>query len=235
VNITTSAPTPSFFETPPAARTLAQKAGVVATALAVFWIFVCTVSALWFCRTTPLTTTDVQWASWLSHPTTTMHFQGVFGFAMGATTLLLGTFNAYLYRTPVPFLVALALGLVLWSGGEAYTLRVGVLEGHAKLGCFVENTRECRSMLGLPVGEAPSRFSIAPGQPGGGEDSTEYTAQLDKVVTPTLKEQAALQNAPGISFIFAPFYVGRAAELNARLARQRAEVAALKAVAVPAK
>jgi hypothetical protein len=231
----TPAETATPLQSTPGGRTLSQKIEVGMTVVAAFWILVCTLSALWLYRTAPLTAADLQMASWLSHPNTALRFQGVFAFGMGITALIIATVLAIPRKSPVPIFAAMVLGLAFWSGGHVHTVRVGLLEGHIKLGCYVEGSRECRSMLGLPVDGAASRYAVDPEEPDGGDDAVWYTEQLTKVVSPELAQRAALHSMPAVSFLLAPFYAGRADELNTLLARQRAEVAAMKAAPAPVK
>lgn len=197
------------------AEALAVSLAAIAAGFAFLWLHACLASVLWLAHRMPLAPQDLAHASWLNSYTTATHFSGVLGTAMCAVLVLMGVSIAVAKRTPVPMLAAL---LVAAAGNmvtdEGHYVRIGILAGHIKIGCFVEEMRECHEMLGLDSKGLPSRYEAS------GLDARWYVDKRARI------DWNPMYSMPGSAFLAAPLYAHRADELERKLNAQRAELAA---------
>lgn len=212
----------------PSGQVTTRKAIASLLLLALFgWFMAAAMQHLWMTYQVPITVEDLQDASWLGIPAIT----GTYGtptWAMPVVLLVAGSALCYFARLPKTFLmpVLLASIVMLVGGGHASNLRIGILAGTIKIGCFVD-TAECRAMLGLPEQDAPARmFKV---------DSTAptdwYRTQRAKVVPDSSVHLAQVLSLPSASFFIAPLYIGETGRLKAMVAEQRRELATMRAAA----
>lgn len=196
--------------------------------LALFtWFMAAALQHLWMTYQVHITVEDLQDASWLGIPAIT----GTFGtptWAMPALLLVAGPALCYFARLPKSFLMPVVLGAIvmLVGGGHASNLRIGILAGTIKIGCFVETT-ECRDMLGLPEDDpAHTMFKLASNNP-----ARWYRTERAKVVPDSKVYLAQLLSMPSASFFAAPLYIGDTERLKELVLEQRQQVAAMRAAA----
>lgn len=198
-------------------------AGGLLVGMALLWLIICVGGTLWLSAAVPLTADDLAQASWLGSYSTAMHFSGFFAKALGATMILMGCGIGLAKQTPLPaltgLLVASAIGL---STGEESMVRVGVAYDTIKIGCFVEESKECRAMLGLPADSARSRYAPAADRYTGNLNADWYADALGD------RDVSVFDLFPGGYFLRTPFLLTQTAELNAKLEAQRAAVVRLK-------
>lgn len=191
------------------------------------WFTAAAMQHLWLTSQVPITLEDLQDASWLGIPAIT----GTYGtptWAMPVLLLAAGSVLCYFARLPKSFMmpVMLAAIVMLVGGGHASNLRIGILAGTIKIGCFVD-TAECRAMLGLPEDDAPARmFKVNTEVP-----TDEYRAARAKVVPDSKVHLAQFLSLPSASFFVAPLYIGETERLKETVAEQRRELAAMRAAA----
>jgi len=185
----------------------------------------------------PLTAEDLRHASWLSSPTTALHFStGPMGYAFTGIAVLMGLAVSLSKQTPLPAVVGGCMALALQLGmREASVVRIGVLEGTVRIGCYVPQTAECRAMLGLPPDPAIRSMYPSRGEPASAFGAAPWYVQARKAVVSLEQEKrAAWSSIPGMAVLRAWRYGGSAPRLQALLAEQRAQVAQWKNEPPPA-
>lgn len=185
----------------------------------------------------PLTAEDLRHASWLSSHTTALHFStGPMGYAFAGIAVLMGLVVSISKQTPLPAVVGGCMALALQLGmGEASVVRIGVLEGTIRIGCYVPQTEECRAMLGLPQDPAIRSMYPSRGEPASAFGAAPWYVQARKAVVSLEQEKrAAWSSIPGMAVLRAWRYGGSAPRLQALLAEQRAQVAQWKNESPPA-
>ena len=203
-----------------------ERVGVVLSGLAFTWLLLCAVSTAWLSWAVPLTDQDIEWASWAGSYTLATHFSGPFGVAFAVAVALMGLAMAVAQRSLMPLAAAAVFAVAVYvPGTQGALVREGVMDGTIRIGCYVWETRECLEQLGLRVEGAPSRYARKPD--GGVADAPWYLEARAQVrINET---RAAVASMPGGLFLQSPLLLGRAAELNARLEEQRAQVRAFRA------
>jgi len=188
--------------------------------VAVIWFMVCLFSTAWLAYHVPLTEQDLQWASWLISYSTATHFgHGYLAMAMAVAAVLMGLAMAVARRTPIPLIAGLLMAGSLYVVSiEGTVVRVGLLAGHIKIGCYVYEMRECHDMFGLDSTGLRSRYAARSGHPGAGEDAAWYVKQRGDI------SANSLFVLPGAAFLVTPFYLTQTDAINAMLEAQRAEV-----------
>jgi hypothetical protein len=156
-------------------------------------------------------------------------FRGVLGKVLGAGAVVFSIAAFVARRSFVGLAVAVLATVFVGSGStEESIIRIGLLEGVVKVGCFVEETEECNEMLGLArPGEIRVRrvTSMKAATP---MFTPEYEERRAGVVTERQERLAMLHSMPFGAWIRAPLYLGAAEQLKAKLEAQRAVVRSLK-------
>lgn len=187
--------------------------------LCLAWLGLCLVSALWLKYSVPLTSEDLAHASWLASYTSATHFTGVLSAGLIIVSIIMASGIAVAKNSAMLFIPGLVVAGTIWMAGSEDTMvRVGINAGSIKIGCYAYESRECHEMLGVPVGGAPSRYASEAEQAEGKLDADWYTQA--KGEQPTSPWDAM----PGGYLIRTPFLLGKEAELNHKIAAQRAEV-----------
>jgi len=139
-------------------------------------------------------------------------------FAMGLILLMFGIPLAMQKKTVIGMTLCWMFGLALVSAtGTQFTnnilKRIAVLDGNARVGCFVEDSRECYEHLGMLDDFPDARSEGRPGK----------LAPWAKAKLKGGPDNLVSYYIPGFLLIKAPFYVSRGSELNEKLATQRKE------------
>ncbi|MBU9199839.1 hypothetical protein KTD31_00300 [Burkholderia multivorans] len=177
----------------------------------------------WLAYRVPVSTQDLRDASWLLSYAPTDYFSAVVGtfFALGvmAVGLVAGLVKKSATCALLGPICAICLHVV---GLPSVQFRQSAGAGTAKIGCYVWDTRECKTMLGVPADNAPSMY-----RPRAEADATGevYAVWYEKART-GLKPHTLLVAAPLLSV---PYYAFHPEELNAKLNAQRNEVARFRA------
>ena len=196
------------------------------------WGLVGVCAQAWLAWNVPLTAQDLKYASWLGSPSLALHFTTGLANLLSVTLLAMATVIAVLRRTAIPAFMAIFFVLAGQLGmGDAAVVRMGVLDGTVKVGCYVPETRECRNMLGLSVdSHAPSMYPSTEEAVAHPNEawSAWYRDARAKVVSTNLEHRALWTDIPGAVILEAPLHLGEAARLRRLLAAQRAEVAKMQ-------
>ena len=202
-------------------------AGVSAIGFAL-WIIAGFISLKILAHSAPLTAADIQASSWLSSPTTALHFTtGTMAAAFIAFLLLGGMTMLVLARSPMPLIAAAILSLAINQLDQEAATRVGMLDGVIRIGCYVPNSAECRDQMGLPRNDAPSIYATP-----GGKYADWYQVERQKVVSGEQVRMAGFHSIPFTFLLRAPLYIGAGDQLKTLLEAQRNELSKLKAEAV---
>jgi hypothetical protein len=191
------------------------------------WVVVGVIAQIWLATQVPITLADVKNASWLPSYSTATHFTGgVLGPTIGLAFVAVGIGMFVVKRSVIPLLITLIVVVGgYYSGREESAVRIGVLEGVIRVGCYVPESKECASMLGLSTASsAPSRYDSS----GVAGDATWYTERLSSLVNSELANKTMLASLPGGFTLMAPFHFLDAKKLSLLLDQQRAEVEALR-------
>ncbi|MEX3984223.1 hypothetical protein AB4Y45_35290 [Paraburkholderia sp. EG287A] len=183
-------------------------------------------SALWVLHAVPVSAQDLKDASWLYGITDVVHFSSLF-VGLGLTMACMGIFVGSLKRRYIFVVESVLIGALISVAGLPTLNFIAAAEGgSAKVGCFVQDTKECHAMLGLAGAVAlPSMYVPREQADRTGEV---YTPAYDKK-TEELRSRADLF-MPALSAVGrAPFIAFHTDALNAKLKVQRAEVASLRA------
>jgi len=186
---------------------------------AALWILVGFASLARLTLAAPLLPTDYSHASWLGVWLGPVSFMAK---ALGAAALSVGLVAGIEKRSVVAAAVGVLMSSALMVGlSDAAVIRVGVLEGVVRIGCYVPQTSQCLSMLELPYDGAPSRYTPT------GADAARYTQARTLVVSEQLDLRARWFSIPGMALFRAPLYWRSGPELKAALETQRAQVSEL--------
>lgn len=221
-----TADTPATEHKASRTETLVLAAGGALMLLLSLWLLTGVVAQVWLAWLVPLSAQDLAHASWLSSPTTALHFTTGFPAVVFCTALALMALVISAAKGSVAPLVpaALVIASVLVGSNEAAVARIGILEGTVRIGCYVPETSECRGMLGLPAqASAPSQYAH-PGGPLTTSEAPWYLAQRKAVVSPALESRAAWMSVPGRALWVAPLYFAQAPRLRRLVTQQRADV-----------
>lgn len=221
----------TFSKVLPALRLLGRELAYTGLGLFVVWSVLGVISVAWLAAIVPLSAQDMAQASWLGSPATALHFStGPLGWLVVTAALVLFNGMALVLGSPRPLMVAILWGAAgYWGLSEATSVRVGVLDDTIRLGCFVEDSKECFEMLNLPAQHAPSMY--APANEANVIYADWYLTQRRQKVTPAQEQLARMYSLPGGAWLRAPLYLGRGAELAQKLQSQREAVTAYQASA----
>jgi hypothetical protein len=177
----------------------------------------------WLAYKVPVSTQDLRDASWFFSYTPTDYFSSVVGTAFALGVLAVGLVLGLVRNSAVYGLLGVICALCLHGLSlPSVQFRQSAGAGTAKIGCYVWDSRECKSMLGVRFDNAPSMYLPRAEADKSGEIYTAwYLKAREGLVSSTL--QAA---AP---FLSVPYYAFHPDVLNAKLNAQRAEVARFRA------
>jgi hypothetical protein len=194
--------------------------------VSIFFLFIgyviaAAVCAVIFASNVPLSGLDMAQSSWLAwahyiHPGPL--FLAMLFFGAG----LLNILTADVARGTL-LVVFAAFSFV--SSSNPIIFRYAALNGHAKIGCYVYESRECLAMLDVQDHTAPSMYQRPDRSNGYKHWAPWYEEARRGTPTPIVLPIMS----PAFLILSAPFNMDRAEELNAMLDAQRAEVAAVKA------
>lgn len=169
---------------------------------------------LWFDARVPVSAEDIKDSSWLGGMWSLHSFVMTQGTAMALTCLVMGALIGFAKRSALTMLTGLLMATVLHLGtSETAQFRLGAAVGTARIGCYVWDSKECRSMLGIQAGGAPSMYL-----------SPEEQAHTGKLFTDWYENKLEAVEFPG-GFGEAGHNLVSPDALNATLLEQRRAVA----------
>lgn len=183
----------------------------------------------------PLSTQDLQEASWLSSPTTSLHFTtGPLLYGLGTTVVIMGLAIAVTKGSLPPLILGSTLfAIAFFCLSEEAHVRIGILDDVVKVGCYIPESRQCLEQLGLDSTGAPSIYPHRESdtQENPGVWSGWYKKRRTEATSNISSTLIALHSIPGLILLRAPFYLPDmfGELLKAKLIKQRSEVAELKA------
>lgn len=204
-------------------------AGFALTVGLFVWICMGIASSAWLAWQVPLLESDLAHASWLSSPTVALHFsEEPMAYALATGLMLIGVAVGIAKNSLTPALVAGFLFTSVHLGaGKETVVRMGVLDDVIKVGCYVQELKECHKMLGAPSDGLNSRYGL------NSQHSAWYASEREKAVTSKQESMASLYSLPGMALIRAPLHFGHAQRLKEKLALQRKAVLALQRAGLP--
>ncbi len=210
---------PAPLSTP--AWTQAEKLIAAAAILFGLWLALCVASTIYLSHRAPLTELDFAKTSWLSSPTDALYLSGTLSISFMLIGLTITCAGLFATRQPLTVVIGLAIAVVAYyAGDKAHTVRIGILNGNIKIGCYVWQMRECHDMLGLSTQSLPSRYTPAHVDKIGDMEAPWYR---EKVIRLEWNRWYAL---PVTAFIAAPLDAMHADHLQALIDAQRNQVQA---------
>lgn len=179
-----------------------------------------TLSLLWLHHAVPVSEQDLKDASWLAGYSTVEQLSGmsaVFGVLMAFIGIAIGTMKNRI----ATIVFSVALGSTIFLAGRPSVQFIAAVDASsAKVGCFVWESKECLSMLGLHAKGTPPSMYV----PRDEADRTGdvYADWYNKALAGA-RSKASVLPVPGTAM--APLLAFHTDELNVRLNAQRAELA----------
>ena len=179
----------------------------------------CVIAYFWMSQKVPLSDEDIVNASWLT-PRIGHGFHGSF---FGVILLGFAILHAIFRSKAIAFVAALAAVVLITSSSESGQLRLGILDGQAKIGCFTYQALECRKMLNVSEEGAQSMYA----QNGESFAKNEKYASWYRPIREQLEAQA--KGIPQLAFLRGPFLLGRAEDIRRKVEFQRLELNSFRA------
>lgn len=221
MKITQNSVTPFLYT----AGFLAVAAWVV-TSIAICW---------WFNVSSSLTSQDLIHVSWLVDPSATFRFtDSFFGCILALALFVCGfllfslLFTGLVSRGHERYFInaassALIMALLLSGVTEKSATSLGLLDGTAKIGCFVEDTKECVRLLSLHTTGAYSMYA----QDSSSKEielSSQYVKQRNKVISSYTLQTATVMYTYPIYWLKAPLYLFKLNSLPVIINAQRQHI-----------
>ena len=182
----------------------------------------------WYVGQVPLSEQDIKQLSWWYESTSVYrhHFTSMAGLV--AISVLLVTFwcaaiERKAFRKPVIGLT-IAIFAVLFASSERAVIRMGLLTGTIKIGCYVKTSLECQQMLGTAT-TGQSRFASEQDmteQTTPTRHATWYTDAASELPSAPSSENIRLTSIPGGALIQALAHIGKVKQLQEIVTDQRA-------------
>jgi hypothetical protein len=183
------------------------------------YTLVCLIAYFWISQKVPLSDEDLANASWLT-PRLGLGFHGFF---FGVILLGFAIIQAIFHSKARALFAALIAIVLITSSSESGHLRLGILDGQAKIGCFTYQALECRKMLNLSEEGAQSIYV----QNVGSFAKNEQYAGWYLHIREQLEAQA--EGLPELAFLRSPFLLIRAEEIRRKVEFQRSELISFRA------
>lgn len=141
---------------------------------------------MWFASRVPVSAEDIKESSWGAGMWNLTGFMSVQATVMGYTCLVTGVLIGVAKRSLPAVLTGVFVAATLHFGAsETAQFRFNAAMGTAKIGCYVWDSKECRGMLGVPAGIAPSMYLPAAEQARNGKVFTNwYENKLESLEFP---------------------------------------------------
>lgn len=141
------------FEVEPPLRSLRQK---IAFGILLFFAVGLMSLHIWCEWKMSVSIDDIRHTTWLGSSAPDPWVASVLNVGVAVGAMLFGAAIGVAKNSPIPALVGIIFAAVIsLSLGESQFL-LAEMTGNARIGCFDWSTRECRQMLGVPEGNAPS-------------------------------------------------------------------------------
>lgn len=182
----------------------------------VAYFILCLVTNAYLKLQVPVSQQDLNHTSWLISYSVATHFAASkLGALLAVVSLVIGAALSFAKKNIMPLIGGCVwLGFIVTFGNVEHTARLAYIYNGAKIGCYVEDMRECKAMLGVGDSAARSMYSE------NGKASW-YIKARGKFAA------SGEYNAfPGVMFIALPYKMlsVEISEVNERLKRQRARV-----------
>lgn len=209
---------------PVQAKTWMQKLAMGLGLAAAGWLCAGLIASVVLAVQAPVSREDLHLSSWLGSKSLALHWTtGTMGTLTLMVVLISGLGMASAKSKVMPAVIALVVAAAGWIGlsEEAY-VRMGVLQGTVRIGCFVPEMAECRQQLGLSGKGLPSRYEPLGSGTQAGRWSAWYREERAKVVGAELEARAKWQSMPGVPLLLAPLHVLDGGEIQQLMADQKA-------------
>lgn len=180
------------------------------------YILLCTASSIWLALRVDQAPLDFTDSSWLIAP---IYF--VFPMLspiMGGLILALGCLFSFSSQRLIPLaMVVIAAPIFFFASPGSTLFKIGIADGWIKVGCYDYLSEACQTYILREKGDRPL-IGISQKKSEGpfGNVPNDLKGQFNS---------STILPLPGIGYLKSPFYVLRAAEINAKLEAQRAELA----------
>lgn len=187
-------------------------------ALVVMYVLTCLLSSTYLVLTSSITPEDVAMSSWISSPSTALHFSRGLMFYVTFTIVVMVTMVVSISKKDVPSLIYGILLSLCWalSGTFPVTYEGGIYSDTIKIGCYVWDSKNCQQMIGVNVTSSVEKYN----RNDSSRHTPEYRERLSKEVKPT-EWMTAIGSMPGGYFLMAPFVIVKRTEVNYKIDSQR--------------
>lgn len=186
------------------------------------YLIVAAVCAYIFAGNVPVSELDMGQSSWLAW--TFYNYPGP-GPLLPIILLALTVMHLAVGNAARALIIGVIAVFAFASTSQSIVFRYAALNGHAKIGCYVYESRECLAMLGVDDPAAPSMYQQPVQDNGHQHWAPWYQEARHGTPTPVVLPLVS----PALLILSAPLNMDRAEELKAMLGAQRAEVAAVRA------
>lgn len=225
-----SAKAPSELGKPTAGLASSFRMAVgISLLLSVFtYLVVCIVCSAALSYLVPLSEYDLDNSSWLGlSPLDFNYYVKIIGSLLILTLAL----SVLIRRVAAAALAAFLVIVLFGAGSQGNSLRLGVLQGDARVGCFAYKSLECRKMLNAPTQGAPSIFSAHEGARGEAQYASWYQS-IRASVKSDLRNSIS-SAIPGFQLIASPWLIAHSGVLNTKLETQRAALKVVRSSSAP--
>jgi hypothetical protein len=111
---------------------------------------------VWYGKLVGLSDSDMRHATWLSGSEMDPWLVSFFGLTVPLILLMVGAGYGVAKNSPVPVLLATFTAALFSTVNPTSQFLLAEMTGQARIGCLDWSSRECRELLDVPVGNAPS-------------------------------------------------------------------------------
>lgn len=192
---------------------------IVVGVIGVMYFLACIGSTLWISVQGAITQEDIKNSSWLSSPTTVLHFSGFMGSALSVAAVLIGSAIAVVRKSLIPLVTSVVFCSLLQSAFSSQLVySSGIYNGTIKVGCYVWESKDCQELLGYPKEKGTfSKYN----KDNTAEITPEYLTAFESLPGKPSSSVIAVSSMPGAYFLMSPFTAYHFKEIEHKLQEQR--------------
>lgn len=201
---------------------------IIFFALVVVYLLACILAFLALSLVVPVDQKDLADASWLVTPPAF----GAIGFWACTSFGVFALLHVFIQNLGHAILLGTIAACCALATSESAALRLGVLQGDARIGCYTYESLECRKMLKLPIEDARSIYIADRNDASVGHQFADWYAE-QRVAFNTKIRSSIPSTIPGVALLNAPWTLLKTDELKNLLDSQRAELNSVRQTDTP--